>query len=195
MCSRFIGMTSVVLRETLTCLPKANVEWHLPVRSRCWRLEHLVTRSKSVGLVTVLHPCSCRWVSSGHRLAKRVSPRSVRRAPSLRNTRSTLGHAPVRPCPQSRLRTPRIALSPHTASPLNVIVLHSRESQARWSHRLHTLAQMHSSLLSNHEKILITASSGRRSNGEFFEWKRFPFNIAPVLGGSAAAEGRGTSGG
>lgn len=161
-------MTSLVLRGTFTSLSKAKAESHVPVRSRCWRLQHLVARSKSVGLVTVLHPCSCRWVSSGHRLAKRVSPRSVSRAPSLRKTRSTLGHAPVRPWPQSRLRTPLIALSPHTASPLNVIVLHNRESQARWSHRLHTLAQMHSSLLSSHEKILITASSGRRSKGEFF---------------------------
>lgn len=148
-----------------------------------------------MGLVTVLHPCSCRCVSSGHRLARRVSPRSVTRTPSLRNTRSTFGHAPVRPCPQSLLRTPRTALSPHTPSPLSLIVLHSRGSQARCSHRRHTLAQTHNSLLSSHEKILITASSGRRSNGEFLEWKRFPFSIAPVLGGSASAKERGRIGG
>lgn len=184
-----------MVRQVLTPLPKGNIKHHLPVRSRCWRLEHRVTRSNSVGLVTVLHPCSCRCVSSGHRLAKRVNPRSVSRVPSLRNTRSTLGHAPVRPCPQSRLRTPRIALSPHTASPLNLIVLHNRGSQARCSHRRHTLAHTHNSLLSSHENILMTASSGRRSNGEFFEWKRFPFNIAPVLGVSAAAVERGRIGG
>lgn len=145
-----------------------------PVISKCCKLVHLVAISNMTLLVKFVQPCSCKCVSSGHLLANSIRLFSDNLAPLVMCIRSTLGHAPVFPCPQSCRNTQRIALSPLILSSSIVITLQRDGVQARMSNLLQTCAHILKSTLVRKENTLTTNSSGSLSNELFFGWYFLP---------------------
>lgn len=147
---------------------------YLPVTSKCCKFMHLVVTSLRAAFVTATLPWICKCVNSGHLLASNSNPLSVNLHPSVRCTLSTLGHAPVLPCPHSCLSTPLIALSPLICSPSNCIVRQSAGVHAKTSNLRQTFAQTLKSMLFKNENILTTISSGNWSNELFLVWCFLP---------------------